>query len=64
MRFIILTRYDGKKVYVNPTQICFISVVGNVVDNTIIHFSGNNENCIQVLESPEAISELCKWVTE
>lgn len=61
MRFIILTRYDGKKVYVNPTQICFMGSEG---DSTIIQFPGDDANYIQVLESPEAISGLYKLVTE
>ena len=64
MRFIILTRYDGKKLYVNPTQICFMGSMGSEGDGTIIQFHGDDSNYIQVLESPEAISGLCKLVTE
>ena len=65
MKFIILTRkYDGKAVYVNPKQICFMG--GNVQDedSTVIQFCGDDENYIQVKESPEAIAELCKEETE
>ena len=64
MTLIILTRYDGKKVYVNPTQICFMGSMGSEGDGTIIQFPGDDANYIQVLESPETISRLCKLVTE
>lgn len=65
MKFIILTRkHDGKKVYINPTQICFMGSMGSEGDGTIIQFPGDDGNYIQVLESPEAISGLCKLVTE
>lgn len=65
MKFIILTRkYDGKAVYVNPKQICFMGINARDEDSTVIQFCGDDENYIQVLESPETISELCKWVTE
>lgn len=65
MKFIILTRkYDGKVVYVNPKQICFMGSNANNEDGTVIQFCGDDENYIQVLESPEAISGLCKVVTE
>ena len=62
MQFIILTRKsDGEAVYVNPKQICFI---GTYSESTVIQFCGDDENYIQVLESPETIAELCKAVTE
>ncbi len=62
MQFIILTRIsDGKAVYVNPEQICFMDRDSN---NTLIQFCGDDENYIQVLESPETIAELCKEVKE
>ena len=63
MNFIILSRRsDGKAVYVNPKQICFVGITAN--SGTLIQFCGDDENYIQVLESPEAIAELCKGVTE
>ena len=65
MTLIILTRkHDGKKVYINPTQICFMGSMDSEGDGTIIQFPGDDANYIQVLESPEAISGLCKLVTE
>ena len=65
MTLIILTRkHDGKKVYINPTQICFMGSMDSEGDGTIIQFPGDDGNYIQVLESPEAISGLCKLVTE
>ena len=65
MQFIILTRkYDGKAVYVNPKYICFMGANAHDEDSTVIQFCGDDENYIQVLESPEAIAELCKEVTE
>ena len=65
MKFIILTRkYDGKAVYVNPKQICFMGSNANNEDGTVIQFCGDDENYIQVKESPEAISKLCKVVAE
>lgn len=61
MKFIILTRkYDGKKVYVNQTQICFMGSMAGEGDGTMIQFSGHDENYILVLESPEAIMNLIK----
>lgn len=63
MQFIILTRIsDGKAVYVNPKQICFVGITANT--GTLIQFCGDDENHIQVLESPETIAELFKGVTE
>lgn len=63
MQLIILTRIvDGKAVYVNPKQICFMGITAN--SGTLIQFCGDDENCIQVLESPETIAESCKGVTE
>lgn len=65
MQFIILTRIaDGKAVYVNPKQICFMGITANNETGTLIQFCGEEENYIQVLESPETIAELCKGVTE
>ena len=63
MQFIILTRIsDGKAVYVNPKQICFMGTYSE--NSTLVQFCGDDENYIQVLESPETIAELCKGVTE
>ena len=65
MKFIMLTRkYDGKKVYANPKHICFMSINAQDGNSTVIQFCGDDENYIQVLESPEAILELCKGVTD
>jgi hypothetical protein len=59
MQFIILTRKsDGKAVYVNPKQICFITADSEC--GTLIQFCGNDENYIQVLESLETIAGLCE----
>lgn len=63
MQFIILTGvFDGKAVYVNPKQICFVCITANT--GTLIQFCGYDDNYIEVLESPETIAELCKGVTE
>ena len=65
MQFIILTReYDGKAIYVNPKQICFMDNNATNANGTLIQFCGYDDNYIQVLESPETIAELCKGVTE
>ena len=65
MQFIILTRkYDGKAVYVNPKHVCFMGINAQDEDSTVIQFCGDDENYIQVKESPEAISKLCKVVAE
>jgi hypothetical protein len=65
MQFIILTRIsDGKAVYVNPKQICYMGTIVNNEIRTLIQFCGDDENYIQVSESPETIAELCKGVTE
>ena len=63
MQFIILTRIcDGKAVYINPKQICFMDRYAQ--NGALIQFCGDDENYIMVLESPETIAELCKGVTE
>ena len=65
MKFIILKRkYDGKAVYVNPKHVCFMGINAQDEDGTVIQFCGDDENYIQVKESPEAIAELCKEETE
>lgn len=65
MKFMVLTRkFDGNKVYVNPKQVCFMGSNAKNDNGTIIQFCGDDENYIQVLESPETIAELCKWATE
>lgn len=65
MKFIILTRAsDGKAMYVNPNQICFMDSDANNEHGTLIQFCGYDDNYILVLESPETIAELCKGMTE
>lgn len=64
MKFIILTsKYDGiRRVYVNPSQICFLGVTEK--ESTLIQFSGAEQNYIEVVESPESVLRLCEEVTE
>lgn len=65
MKFIILTRLeDGKRIYVNPNNICTFCKTYYADDGTIVSFVGD-ENCyIKVSESPEAIAKLIEGVTE
>ncbi len=65
MKFIILTRpEDGKRIYVNPNNICTFCENYCATDGTIVSFVGD-ENCyINVSESPEAIANLIEGVTE
>ena len=56
MKFVIFTRpSDRTKVYVNPNQICAVYQKYSNKDITIIQFSGNEENYVEVLESVEAV---------
>ena len=55
MRFVIFTRpNDRTKVYVNPNQICAVYQRYDKKNLTIIQFSGEGENYVEVLESTEA----------
>ena len=56
MKFVIFTRpNDRTKVYVNPNQICAVYQRYDNKDLTIIQFSGEGENYVEVLESVEAV---------
>lgn len=60
---IALTRKgDGKKVYVNPEQICAIFQKQDE-EATIIQFPGSGLNFIMVLESVETVYSLIdRWM--
>ena len=59
MRLIVVTRYvDGKKMYVNPEQVCAVYPYYMQEDKTIIQFSGAYENDLGVLESAESIAHM------
>ena len=58
MRLIILTRLiDGAKMYVNPEQICAVYPYYKK-GTTVIQFAGEENNFIEVLESPDSIASL------
>ena len=59
MRFVIFTRpSDRTKVYVNPNQICAVYQRYDKKNLTIIQFSGEGENYVEVLESTEAVMNI------
>ena len=59
MKFVIFTRpSDRTKVYVNPKQICAVYQKYSNKDITIIQFSGDGENYVEVLESVEAVMHI------
>lgn len=59
MKFVIFTRpSDRTKVYVNPNQICAVYQKYSNKDITIIQFSGDGENYVEVLESVEAVMHI------
>lgn len=60
---IALTRTgDGKKIYVNPKQICAILPECDE-EATIVQFPGSSENCVAVLESAETVFSLVdRWM--
>ena len=64
MKFIITTNaHNGKKIYINPDQICAMYRSHNYPDHTIIQFPGEQENDLELLESPEAIANMSEKVT-
>lgn len=60
---IALTRAgDGKKIYVNPKQICVI-LPEHGEEATIVQFPGSSENYVAVLESAETVFTLVdRWM--
>lgn len=58
MTLIVVTRHDGKKVYVNPEQVCAVYPYYKQEDKTVIQFSGTEENYLEVLESAESIANM------
>lgn len=59
MRLIFVTRYaDGKKMYVNPENICAVYPYFKQEDKTVIQFSGEEQNYLEVLESAESIANM------
>ncbi len=59
MRLIVVTREaDGKKIYVNPEQVCAVYPHYKLGVKTVIQFSGAEENYLEVLESAESIANM------
>lgn len=59
MRLIFVTRHaDGKKIYVNPENICAVYPYFKQEDKTVIQFSGEEQNYLEVLESAESIANM------
>lgn len=59
MRLIVVTREaDGKKIYVNPEQVCAVYPYFKQEDKTVIQFSGEEKNYLEVLESAESIANM------
>lgn len=59
MRLIVVTREaDGKKIYVNPEQVCAVYPYYKQEDKTVIQFSGAEENYLEVLESADSIANM------
>lgn len=59
MRLIVVTREsDGKKVYVNPEQVCAVYPYFKQEDKTVIQFSGAENNYFVALESAESIANM------
>lgn len=59
MRLIVVTRYaDGKKIYVNPEQVCAVYPYFQQEDKTVIQFSGAENNYLVALESAESIANM------
>lgn len=59
MRLIVVTREaDGKKIYVNPEQVCAVYPYYKQEDKTVIQFAGAEGNYLEVLESAESIAHM------
>ena len=57
MRVIIVSRKsDGAKVYVNPENICAVYPRFDNKEITVIQFSGNDENYLEVIESADSVA--------
>ncbi len=56
MRMIIVSRKsDGAKVYINPENICAVYPRFDNKEITIIQFTGNDENYLEVIESVDSV---------
>ena len=57
MKMITVTRMvDGEKVYVNPENICAVYPRFDNKEITVIQFSGNDENYLEVIESEDSVA--------
>ena len=57
MRMIIVSRMsDGAKVYVNPENVCAVYPRFDNKEITIIQFSGNDNNYLEVIESADSVA--------
>lgn len=56
MKVIIVSRRsDGAKVYINPENICAVYPRFDNKEITIIQFTGNDENYLEVIESVDSV---------
>ena len=59
MNLIIVTRkIDGKKMYINPIQICAVYSSFLNEEETIIQFTGSNKNYLIVLERVDTVANM------
>lgn len=57
MKMIIVSRMvDGAKVYVNSENICAVYPRFDNKEITVIQFSGNDKNYLEVIESADSIA--------
>lgn len=64
-KYIVLTRStDGKRVFTNPQNIAFITTHYKKQNITIIQFTGDKNNYIEVIEGVDTVMELLEKVTE
>ena len=57
MKMISVSRMvDGAKVYVNPDNICAVYPRFDNNEITVIQFSGNDENYLEVIESVDSVA--------
>ena len=59
MRLIIVSRkIDGAMMYVNPENICAVYPRWDNKEITIIQFTGNDENYLEVIESVDSVASI------
>lgn len=59
MSLIVVTRkIDGKKMYINPNQVCAVYPCYKNNEETIIQFPGTDENYLTVLECVDTVANM------